>query len=140
MTHVTCRLTAKNRDHLRNPTLGNRAWAAFTLFIQAGHTAVVPRTPRQRAGLGQGVRRRRQRSAAAVLGRLPAAAAASHRGPSRGQSPRVRQCRRRNGQPPACCGELVSSGEADRAQDDRPTPGTLHADQVRFRSSCNTLG
>jgi len=31
MTHVTCRLTAKNRDQLRNPTLGNRVWAAFTL-------------------------------------------------------------------------------------------------------------
>ena len=30
MTHVTCRLTAKNRDQLRNPTLGNRVWA--TLF------------------------------------------------------------------------------------------------------------
>ena len=27
MTHVTCRLTAKNRDQLRNPTLGNRLWA-----------------------------------------------------------------------------------------------------------------
>ena len=27
MTHVTCRLTAKNRDQLRNPTLGNRVWA-----------------------------------------------------------------------------------------------------------------
>jgi len=24
MIHVTCRLTAKNRDHLRDPTLGNR--------------------------------------------------------------------------------------------------------------------
>jgi len=33
MTHVTCRLTAKNRDQLRNPTLGNRVWATF-LFIQ----------------------------------------------------------------------------------------------------------
>jgi len=30
MTHVTCRLTAKNRDQLRNPTLGNRVWASFT--------------------------------------------------------------------------------------------------------------
>ena len=30
MTHVTCRLTAKNRDQLRNPALGNRVWAAFT--------------------------------------------------------------------------------------------------------------
>ena len=27
MTHVTCRLTAKTRDQLRNPTLGNRVWA-----------------------------------------------------------------------------------------------------------------
>ena len=24
MTHITCRLTAKNWDQLRNPTLGNR--------------------------------------------------------------------------------------------------------------------
>ena len=30
MTHVTCRLTGKNRDQLRNPTLGNRVWASFT--------------------------------------------------------------------------------------------------------------
>ena len=29
MTYVTCRLTAKNRDQLRNPTLGNRVWATF---------------------------------------------------------------------------------------------------------------
>ena len=29
MTHVTCRLTAKNRDQLRNPTLRNRVWATF---------------------------------------------------------------------------------------------------------------
>jgi len=29
MTHVTCKLTAKNRDQLRNPTLGNRVWATF---------------------------------------------------------------------------------------------------------------
>ena len=29
MTHVTCRLTTKNRDQLRNPTLGNRVWAVF---------------------------------------------------------------------------------------------------------------
>ena len=32
MTHVTCRLTAKNRDQLRNPTLGNRVRASFTFF------------------------------------------------------------------------------------------------------------
>ena len=35
MTHVTCRLTAKNRDQLRDPTLGNRVglWAAFLSTI-----------------------------------------------------------------------------------------------------------
>ena len=32
MTHGTCRLTAKNRDRLRNPTLGNRVWATFDFF------------------------------------------------------------------------------------------------------------
>ena len=30
MTHVTCRLTAKNREQLRNHMLGNRVWATFT--------------------------------------------------------------------------------------------------------------
>ena len=34
MTHGTCRLTAKNRDQLRNPMLGNRVWATFNFFIQ----------------------------------------------------------------------------------------------------------
>jgi len=33
MTYVTCRLTAKNRDQLRNPTLGNRVWATFTFLL-----------------------------------------------------------------------------------------------------------
>jgi len=33
MTHVTCRLTAKNRNQLRNPTLGNRVWATFLPFL-----------------------------------------------------------------------------------------------------------
>jgi len=33
MTRFTCRLTAKNRDQLRNCTLGNHAWATFTLFL-----------------------------------------------------------------------------------------------------------
>ena len=33
MTHVTCRLTAENRDHLRNPTLGNRVRAIFTFLM-----------------------------------------------------------------------------------------------------------
>jgi len=31
MIHVTCMLTAKNRDQLRNPTLGNRVWAMIPL-------------------------------------------------------------------------------------------------------------
>jgi len=30
MTHVTCKLTAENRDQLRDPTLDNRLWATFT--------------------------------------------------------------------------------------------------------------
>ena len=33
MTHVACRLTAKNRDQLRNPTLGNRVWATFIFMF-----------------------------------------------------------------------------------------------------------
>ena len=32
MTHIIYRLTAKNQDQLRNPTLGNRVWAIFTFF------------------------------------------------------------------------------------------------------------
>ena len=32
MTHVTCRLTAKNQDQLRNSTLGSRVRATFTFF------------------------------------------------------------------------------------------------------------
>jgi len=35
MTHVTCMLTAKNPDQLRNPTLGNRAFT-FT-FLRGRH-------------------------------------------------------------------------------------------------------
>ena len=34
MTHVTCMLTAKNRDQLLNPTLGNRVWAIPLPFYQ----------------------------------------------------------------------------------------------------------
>jgi len=40
MTHVTCRLTAKNRDQLRNPTLGNRVWAAFLYLFSVKCTTV----------------------------------------------------------------------------------------------------
>jgi len=35
MTHVACRLTAKNRDQLRNPTLCNRVRATFTFTFTA---------------------------------------------------------------------------------------------------------
>ena len=37
MTHVTCRLTAKNRDQLQNPTLGDGVWATFTFFMEESH-------------------------------------------------------------------------------------------------------
>jgi len=33
MTHITCRLTAKNRDQLWNPTLSNRVWATFCCCV-----------------------------------------------------------------------------------------------------------
>ena len=48
MTHVTCRLTAKNRDQLRNPTLGNRVWATFTFtFYRIACTSPKRSTPRR---------------------------------------------------------------------------------------------
>jgi len=34
MTHITCRLTAKKRDQLRNPTLCTQVWATFTFKPQ----------------------------------------------------------------------------------------------------------
>jgi len=40
MTHVTCGLTAKNRDHLRNPMLGNRVWATFLMSSSTFFTSV----------------------------------------------------------------------------------------------------
>jgi len=36
MTHVNCRLTGKNQDQLRNPTLGNRVWATFLAAVLEG--------------------------------------------------------------------------------------------------------
>ena len=41
MTHVTCKLTAKNRDQLWNPTLGNRIWATFTFTLLVNCTIVL---------------------------------------------------------------------------------------------------
>ena len=46
MTHVTYRLTAKNRDQLRNPTLGNRVWANFSFYY---YTVITD--PNKRSGL-----------------------------------------------------------------------------------------
>ena len=41
MTHVTCsRLTAKYRDQLRNPTLGNRVRATFFIFLLQQWSAI----------------------------------------------------------------------------------------------------
>jgi len=40
MTHVTCRLTAKNRNQLRNPALGNRVGATFSMVPRAARTSV----------------------------------------------------------------------------------------------------
>ena len=44
MTHVACRLTAKNRDQLRNPTLGNRVWATFTFIAKVMQLLPNPNT------------------------------------------------------------------------------------------------
>jgi len=40
MTHITCRLTAKNWDQLQNPTLGNRVWLPV-LFLTATVTTTT---------------------------------------------------------------------------------------------------
>ena len=43
MTHATCRLTTKNRDQLRNPTLGNRVWATFfAMYKLVVYTSGLP--------------------------------------------------------------------------------------------------
>jgi len=43
MTHVTCRLTAKNLDQLRNHTLGNRVrWATF--FTQFNDSIILTKS------------------------------------------------------------------------------------------------
>jgi len=41
MTRITCRLTAKNRDQLQNPTLGNRVWATVTFFYLSARCDVA---------------------------------------------------------------------------------------------------
>jgi len=44
MTHVTSRLTAKNRDQFRNPTLGSRVWATFTFMTGERFDHATPQT------------------------------------------------------------------------------------------------
>jgi len=41
MTHVTCRLTAKNRDQLRNPTLGNRVYTFLRYIFKVPETVAT---------------------------------------------------------------------------------------------------
>ena len=48
MTHITCRLTVKNRDQLRNPTLGSRVWATCTF------TCIVNKVKNQSAAWVEG--------------------------------------------------------------------------------------
>ena len=41
MTHGACRLTAKNRNQLRNPTLGSRVWTTFTCLGLTHNTCLI---------------------------------------------------------------------------------------------------
>ena len=66
MTHVTCRLTAKNWDQLWNHTLGSRVWAIFTFFSgikSAGNTTYPSRSVcrQHRAERTRATQRRRRR-------------------------------------------------------------------------------
>ena len=80
MTHVTCGLTAKNRDKLRNLTLGNRVWATclnshYSKFCLNDLTTQVGWS----AGRSGGDNRVADRAAAAAGCRLPADAAQPRR-------------------------------------------------------------
>ena len=54
MTHVTCRLTAKNRDQLRNPTFGKWVWATFTFLspFKSAHSCIWSEPPSHTRFLG----------------------------------------------------------------------------------------
>ena len=52
MIHVTCRLTAKNRDQCRNPTFGNRVWATFFTNARKVRTSRRPGISRQQTSSG----------------------------------------------------------------------------------------
>jgi len=54
MTHVTCRLTARNRDQLRNPAIGNRVRASFTFTAEIKlESAPASRRRRRRKATSQ---------------------------------------------------------------------------------------
>ena len=121
MTHVTCRMTAKNRDQLRNPTLGNRLLATFT-FLQFTYMLTVFLTtqlglaaPRLVAAGGPVDRR-----LAARLRRLPQ----RPRGRLQPRQPRPRRsrpCRRWYVSPTAAVLEICSrtNKQTDRQTDRR---------------------
>jgi len=56
MTHTACRLTAKNRDQLRNPTLGNRVWETFTSKRARGERERREREEDMGSRIGEGRR------------------------------------------------------------------------------------
>ena len=50
MTHITCRLTAENRDQLRNPTLGNQVRASFCFSRSPRPSVSLPSWPPRNCG------------------------------------------------------------------------------------------
>jgi len=74
MTHVTCRLTAKNRGQLQNPTLGNRVWATFTFFcrVNESHCNLIIFSCDVNGRLADSAPRHRPRPADPPTLRLPA--------------------------------------------------------------------
>ena len=113
MTHVTCRLTAKNRDQLRIPALGNRVWAT-SFYLQ--QRLSVAGTSVQRSGItGRGeqsarinpIRHRFHLPAATPLRQQP--------GPHvTGQQRRDVTGRRRDVTGRQRCGRLLGFGHAGR--------------------------
>ena len=71
MTHVTCRLTAKNRDQLRNTTLGNRVWATFTfLFVVVGWLGSRVVSVLDSGAEGPGFKSQSRRCRITIIGKL----------------------------------------------------------------------
>ena len=68
MTHITCRLTAKNRDQLRNPTLGCKTLISPTVLFKMCVLQTVAMGSSQKSQpvqvkRGQKVRKHRQQAA-----------------------------------------------------------------------------